>query len=70
MRTAFFLFLLPSAASAHSGHLADLAGHDHWVLGAALGAAAAAAAWAWVKDKDKDAEAAAEDDATEETEAA
>lgn len=26
-------------AQAHPGHLADLAGHDHWVAGAAIGIA-------------------------------
>lgn len=25
-----------TAAHAHPGHLADLAGHDHWVAGAAI----------------------------------
>lgn len=28
-----------SGASAHPGHIADLAGHDHWVAGAAIGLA-------------------------------
>lgn len=31
--------LIAAPAAAHPGHLADLAGHDHWVAGAALGAA-------------------------------
>ena len=28
-----------SPASAHVGHLGELAGHDHWIAGAAVGAA-------------------------------
>ena len=27
---------LGTGAQAHPGHLADLAGHDHWVAGAAI----------------------------------
>ncbi len=40
------ILLLPGAASAHVGHLGDVAGHDHWLAGAALGAAALGALWA------------------------
>lgn len=36
---------LPTMASAHLGHFGALAGHDHWVAGAAIGAAAVVAAW-------------------------
>ena len=37
--------ILPAApAAAHVGHLGDLAGHDHWVAGAALGGALLAGA--------------------------
>lgn len=57
MRALFILLLLPSPALAHAGHIADLAGHDHWVLGAALGAAAAAAAWGWLKGEKEEPEA-------------
>lgn len=33
----FFMFaLLAGPAAAHPGHLADVAGHDHWVAGAAI----------------------------------
>ena len=41
MRSALILILMLSAnaASAHVGHLGELAGHDHWVAGAALGLA-------------------------------
>ncbi|WP_089997143.1 DUF6732 family protein [Cognatiyoonia koreensis] len=29
--------VLGSGVAAHPGHLADVAGHDHWVAGAAIG---------------------------------
>ena len=35
--------LAATPAAAHVGHWGDLAGHHHWVAGAALGAAAIAA---------------------------
>ena len=38
---------------AHPGHLAGLAGHDHWVAGAAIGAAVAAGIWAALKGRRK-----------------
>ncbi|PWJ21962.1 DUF6732 family protein [Jannaschia seohaensis] len=47
------LFLLAVPAQAHTGHFGELAGHDHWVLGAGLGAIAGAAAIAWVKGRRK-----------------
>lgn len=50
-------------AHAHPGHWSDLAGHDHWVAGAALGLAGLAAIWGALKGK-KDAEP--EEDAEEE----
>ena len=44
-----------SAAVAHPGHWADVAGHDHWVAGAAIGLAGLAAIWGALKGKkDKD----------------
>lgn len=36
---SFLLLVTGSGAQAHPGHLADLAGHDHWVAGAAIGIA-------------------------------
>ena len=36
---ATLLVVWGSAAQAHPGHIADLAGHDHWVAGAAIGIA-------------------------------
>ncbi|MEP3347295.1 MAG: DUF6732 family protein [Litoreibacter sp.] len=44
-----------TSASAHVGHLGEFAGHDHWVAGAALGAAVAVSIWGVLKGK-KDAE--------------
>ena len=46
MRILTVLFyLMPMPAFAHLGHLADAAGHAHWIGLAAGAAAAAAAAW-------------------------
>ena len=41
MRSILSLFVLLWAAPAfaHPGHLAGIAGHDHWVAGAAIGIA-------------------------------
>lgn len=36
---ALVLILTAQSAAAHVGHFGDLAGHDHWVAGAALGVA-------------------------------
>jgi hypothetical protein len=49
-RTLPFL-LLATPAGAHPGHIETVAGHDHWVLGATLGALAAGAVIAWVKGR-------------------
>ena len=54
---------------AHIGHLGDVAGHDHWVAGAAIGIAVAAGLWGWLT-KDDDAEDAAEPEADPEERAA
>ena len=66
----FILIFLGTAAAAHPGHWADLAGHDHWVAGAAIGLAGLAALWGALKGKKKDDEAAAEEDPELEEEAA
>jgi hypothetical protein len=58
-RLAFLSIVMTTPASAHAGHVADLAGHAHWLgLGAALGAAALAGLLA---GKGKDAPKAEED---------
>ena len=43
--------LLPAAgpALAHPGHLVEAAGHNHWLAGAALGAAVVIGAWAAIR---------------------
>ncbi len=41
------------AAQAHPGHLVDAAGHNHWVAGAAIGAAIAAGVWGMLKGRGK-----------------
>lgn len=45
---------LATGAQAHPGHLTDLAGHDHWVAGAAIGAAVLAGLWGALKGKKED----------------
>lgn len=59
--------LVAGPATAHPGHIADLAGHNHWLAGAAIGAAIAAAIWGHLKGK-KDApeDEHAEEDTAEE----
>ncbi|MDF0600863.1 hypothetical protein P1J78_08980 [Psychromarinibacter sp. C21-152] len=54
-------------ALAHPGHLAEVAGHGHWIGLAALGAAIAVAAWAGLKGrKDADEEAESDEEVSEE----
>jgi len=53
------LILSSSPALAHVGHLGDVAGHDHWVAGAAIGAAVLVGLWGALKGaktRDTDAE--------------
>lgn len=53
---------------AHPGHWADVAGHDHWIAGAAIGLAGLAAIWGALKGKkEKEAAAEAEEELEEET---
>ena len=47
--------LIPSTAFVHVGHLGGLAGHDHYVIAAAIAAAFAAAAGTSLKGRDEDA---------------
>ncbi len=54
---------------AHPGHLVDVAGHDHWVAGAAIGAAILIGLWGALKGK-KDASDDAEAEPELEEEAA
>lgn len=49
--------LIGTAAQAHPGHLAEAAGHGHWLGAAALGAAIAIGLWAGLKGRKAAAEA-------------
>ena len=51
---ACLVTLCGTAAMAHPGHLAEVAGHGHWLGAAALGAAIALGAWAALKGKKKE----------------
>ena len=66
LRHAIPLLLLAAPAQAHPGHVADLAGHDHWVLGAGLGAIALAGLLGWLKGGEEAEEPADEDAAAPE----
>lgn len=55
-----------TAAHSHTGHLADLAGHDHWVAGAAIGVAIALGIWGALKGGGSEGTNQAEDGDTEE----
>ena len=46
---------VPAPALAHVGHVGGLAGHDHWVIAAAISAALAAAAVAALKGRREEA---------------
>lgn len=52
------LFALPMLVAtpvlAHPGHLAELAGHDHRVAGAAIGLAIALGLWGALKGRGRD----------------
>jgi len=48
--------LAPAAASAHPGHLAEVAGHGHWLGAAAIGAAIAIGLWQALKERPRKAE--------------
>lgn len=65
MRFATILTALLSAtaAHAHSGHLAEVAGHGHWLGAAALGAAIAIGLWSGLRARKEREEA---DEAEEE----
>lgn len=68
---AVLVTLSASAAWSHPGHLAGLAGHDHWVAGAAIGLAIALGLYGALKGKTSNPEAAeaqSEDRAGEATE--
>lgn len=69
MRTTLSLIaiLFATSVQAHPGHIADIAGHDHWVAGAAVGIAVLVGIWGAVKGRGRDtAETEAEDEIEEE----
>lgn len=55
-----------SGAQAHPGHLAEAAGHHHWLGAAALGAAIAIGLWAGLKGRKDEAAGEAEGDEADE----
>ena len=57
--------LLASTANAHPGHLAEVAGHGHWLGAAAIGAAIAIGLWKAAQDKKAKSEEASEEDAAD-----
>ena len=63
------LLFLAAPANAHTGHIADLGGHDHWILGIGLGVIAGAAVLGWLKGDRDEEEEEAEDAEPEETKA-
>ena len=59
MRVMIFVLAISAGAmaQAHTGHLAEVAGHGHWLGAAAIGAAIAIGLWASAKGKSDKAEA-------------
>ena len=60
--------LVPTGALAHVGHVAEVAGHSHWIAGAAVGIAVLVGLWGRRKDRkteDRDEDAAPESDEAE-----
>mgnify|MGYP001217588079 CR=1 FL=1 len=45
--------LVPGMAAAPPGHLAEVAGHGHWVAGATIGVAILVGLWASLKGRGK-----------------
>lgn len=41
--------MVPGVGLAHPGHLTDVAGHDHWIAGAAIGTAVVLGLWAGLR---------------------
>ena len=56
MRTLLTLTfgLMATSATAHPGHLIELAGHDHWAAGVAIGLAGLAGLWGVIKGGKKE----------------
>jgi len=56
--------LCAGPARAHPGHLADLAGHDHWAAGAAIGLAVVIGLLGALKGRKDEEEETAEEEET------
>ena len=69
MRIITPLLLTPLPAAAHVGHLGELAGHDHWVAGAVLGAAVLGGLLAGLRGRGARGEAPRKDEAEDGSEA-
>lgn len=65
MRYFIFFALIGAPALAHPGHLAEVAGHGHWLGAAAIGAAIAIGLVAGLKGRKAKAEDAAAEDEVE-----
>lgn len=68
--TFCLVLMLPGVAQAHPGHIADVAGHGHWIGLAAAGLAIGVAIWAGLKTRGKDRSEDAESESEEEEQAA
>jgi len=66
LTSVLILMFAGTAAQAHPGHWGELAGHDHWVAGAAIGLAGLAAIWGALKGKKAEQEAEPEEELEEE----
>ena len=66
---SLFALLWAAPAFAHPEHLADIAGHDHWVAGAAIGIAVVIGLLGVLHGQKEESEDAAEDEETEAAEA-
>lgn len=50
------LMLAGQSAVAHPGHLIEVAGHDHWLAGIAIGIGLLGGLWGILRGEDEDAE--------------
>jgi len=50
------LMLAGQSAMAHPGHLIEVAGHDHWLAGIAIGIGLVGGLWGILRGEDEDAE--------------
>lgn len=58
---------LPGAALAHPGHIAEVAGHGHWIGLAAAGLAVGVAIWAGLKTRGDKSDEETEEEAEEQS---